>query len=249
MKRFGWILAAALLLTLLLGLTVAEADKPTITNVYRDPYGDVTVSWSGGEAPYTLAYYAVDGADSTVWTVASNLYGRSGVIDDLAPNFDFVVGVVDKNNDVAIYELKGNFKHFNDVSGIRLTFTPRQRVNNRASTVSQYSSFAIRNSLFGSGDVYGATIKLSGYSTNQPLPFTFRMAVTLPDGEPLVFYVQRQNLPRGSSSSYVYWEFFNFEDLWSLIYKMRNDIPQGNYMYYIYLDDALVSSAGFSVGP
>ncbi len=249
MKRFGLMLAAALLAILVIGMAAAEADSPVITSVSRDPYGDVYVTWNGGTAPYKLVYYAVDGADSTVWTVSSGLYARNGSINDLAPNFDFVIGVVDANGEYGTYTRKGTFKRFSDVSGMRLTFTLRQRVNGRSKTINQYSATAIRNSVFGSGDYYGATIKLSGYSTTQALPFTFRMAVTMPDGEPLVFYVERGNLPRGSSSSYVYWDFFDFSDLWSYIYTARGEIPTGNYTYYIYLDDGLVSTAAFSVGP
>ena len=247
MKRFALIVFAAVVFSLLL-CTAALADGLTITNVYRDPYGDVTVTWSGGRAPYKLAYYAVDGADSTVWTVNDNLYSTSGTIGDLAPNFDFVIGVVDADNNVARYTLNGNNKRFSEVQGIRLTFTLRQRVNGRSSTISQYSAHAITTGL-STGNYYGATIKLSGYSTRQAMPFTFRMAVTLPDGEPLVFFWERMDLPRGSSSSYVYWEFYDFsDDMWQYILQMRGEIPVGNYTYYIYMDDGLVASAPFTVG-
>ena len=246
MKRFFWIFLAALLVCLCVA-AAAAADGLEITRVNRDPYGDVTVTWTGGQSPYKLAYYAVDGEDSTVWTVDSNIRSHSGVIDDLAPNFGFVIGVVDSNGDYDIYELEGNNKRFTDVAGMRLTFTLRQRVNGRSSTIQQYSAFELENSMTN-GNLYGATIKLSGYKTTQPLPFTFRFAVTLPDGEPLVFHVSRENLPRGTNSSFAYWDFFDFGDLWSYILKTKGEIPAGSYTFYIYMDDGLVATAPFSIG-
>ena len=246
MKRFVWIFLAVLLLCLC-AAAVAQADGPTITRVNRDPYGDVSVTWTGGQSPFRLVYYSVDGEDSIVWTVDSNIRSRSGLIEDLAPNFDYVIGVLDANNDYDIYELEGNNKRFTEVSGIRLTMTLRQRVNGRASTIQKYSAFDIANSMTN-GNLYGATVKLSGYNTNQPMPFTFRMAITYPDGEPLVFYVERINLPRGNSSSYAYWEFFDFSDLWSYILQTKGDVPTGSYTYYIYMDDGLVATAPFTIG-
>lgn len=128
-----------------------------------------------------------------------------------------------------------------------MTFTLRQRVNNRASTISQYSSYAITSGRT-SGNLYGATIKLSQYRTTQALPFTFRMAVTMPDGEPLVFYTERMNLPRGNGSNgYVYWEFFNFSALWEYILLARDSIPVGNYTFCLYMDDGLVATQNFYI--
>ncbi|MBR5344568.1 MAG: hypothetical protein IK127_01915 [Clostridia bacterium] len=246
MKRFVWIFLIALLICLCLAIT-AQADSLEITRVNRDPYGDVTVTWTGGDSPYMLVFCAVDGEDSTVWTVDDNIRSHSYVIDNLAPNFGFMIGVIDSNQNYDIYELDGNNKRFTDVSGIRLTFTLRQRVNGRSSTIQQYSAFELENSMTN-GNLYGATIKLSGYKTTQPLPFTFRMAVTLPDGEPLVFFVERGNLPTGYNGGYVYWDFFDFSDLWSYILQAKDEIPVGNYIFYIYMDDGLVATAQFSVG-
>ena len=247
MKRFVWIFLTALLICLCLAIT-AQADSLEITRVNRDPYGDVTVTWTGGQSPYKLKYYAMDGEDSTVWTVDSNLRSRSGLIEDLAPNFDYVIAVIDANGEIALEELYGNNKRFTDVTGMRLTFTLRQKVNGRSSTIDKYSAYSITNGLT-SGNYYGATIKLSHDRTTQPLPFTFRMAVTLPDGEPLVFYWERMNLPRGGGNTgYAYWELFDFSDMWSYILMMRDEIPTGSYTFYIYMDDGLVATAPFTVG-
>ena len=246
MKRFLWVLLTAVLICIC-AAAMAQADAPSITRVTRDPYGDVSVAWTGGQAPFTLKYYAVDGDDSTVWTVDSNMRSRSGLIEDLAPGFGYVIAVMDDNGDYDVYELAGNNKRFTAVSGMRLTLTLRQRVNGRSSTIQRYSAFDITNSMTN-GNLYGATVKLSGYNTNQPLPFTFRMAVTYPDGEPLVFYWDRINLPRGNARSFAYWEFFDFSDLWGFILQSKGEIPTGSYTYYIYMDDGLVATAPITIG-
>ncbi len=225
----------------------AQSSGITITGVTRDGYGDVSVTWDGGTAPYRLAYYAVDGADSTLWNAVTGITGKSGVINELLPNFGYVVAVVDANGEYDSYTLEPNDKKFTALGKMRLTMTLRQTVKKSASTVKQFSAANILQSVQGSGNQYGATIKLADYRSKEPLLFTFRMGVTLPDGEPIIFYVNRMTLPKGSADSFAYWNFFDFVDLWNNIMVAKGEIPTGTYTYYICLDDSLVASSSFTV--
>ncbi len=223
---------------------------PTVTSVDLESDGSVSIRWTGGTAPYRIDYQGYvnanynSGADVIRWNAVTYQYSTSARLEsDLVPGERYWITVTDNNGKQGWYDYNPTIRAFTTVSGMRLTFSLRQRRNNRSSTVNSFSGNEMRKDYMSS--IYGATIKISTSHLNQDYSFYVRMAVILPSGEPLLFhYTYEDFLKRWG---YVYWETYDFKNVWSTLMAEKGTIPSGTYTYKIFFDNTILGEARFNI--
>ncbi len=213
-----------------------------VEKVVMNTDGSFSITWSGGKAPYDLDYtwYVNDshnsGVDVVLWSAAENYYSTSITLkEDLVPGEHYWLRLTDSENNVLWYDYKSERRAFTQFSGTRMTLSLRTRKNNRSSTVNSFTANDIERGYLSS--LYGATIKMTIGSHVTDYLFTARMAIFLPNGEPILFYVDDVGISR--RASWAYWDTMDFKNAWDTIMRVKGTIPAGRYTFRLYADDRL----------
>ncbi len=218
--------------------TVSTSDLK-VTRAVLNSDGSVSVSWSGGKSPYNMYYswYANSnhnsGADVTLWRGGSGLIGTSlSLTSDLVPGERYWIIIEDADGHEAWYDFNPGRKAFTELSGTRLTFSLRKKVNNRSSTVGSFSANEIERQYLSS--MYGGTIKMNVGRLKNTYYFTARMAIFLPSGEPYLFHKSDEGI-----NGTAYWESYDFKYVWDWLVNRKGGIPTGQYTFRLYANDGL----------
>lgn len=221
------------------GSSSTSANNMKVTKAVRNTDGSFTISWTGGSSPYNMYYtwYANSnynrGADVTLWRGGQNLFSQTLTLkSDLVPGERYWVVIEDANQNECWYDFNPGRKAFTELSGTRLTFSLRKRVNNRSSTVSSFSANEIERQYVSS--MYGATIKMNVGRLKNTYYFTSRFAIILPSGEPYLFSVGDQAI-----NGTAYWESYDFKNVWDWLVNKKGGIPAGQYIFRLYVNDGL----------
>lgn len=214
------------------------ANDMMMTKAVMNSDGSVSMAWSGGKSPYNVYYmwYANanhnSGADVQVWRAGSSLISQSfSTRNDFVPGERYWIVIQDANKQECWYDFNPSRKAFTALSGTHMTMSLRKKVNNRSSTVGSFSANEIERQYVSS--LYGATIKMTLGRLKTTFYFTSRMALFLPSGEPYLFHVADQAV----NSSAVYWESYDFKDVWDWLVSSKGGIPTGQYVFRLYVDD------------
>ncbi len=232
------------------GTGTASASGMKVEKVVLNTDGSVTISWSGGKAPYKLSYqwYVNEdhnlGADVIQWLGADNVGGTRYTLDsDLVPGERYWLIITDSTGSKLWYDYRGERRTFNKYSSSRMVFTLRSTVNKRSSNLNSFTANEIERGYLN--NLYGATIKMDMGRLATDYVFYSRMALFLPNGEPILFYVSQDTYYRGSS--YCFYETLNFRSAWSMIMEAKGEIPTGRYTYRFYADDSIYGEQSFEM--
>ena len=220
-----------------------------VDSVKLETDGSVTVSWSGGTAPYTVRYqYYVNenhnaNVDVILWKAADNIYGNKGTYEyDFVPGERYWVIVSDANNNEAWYDYSEYVRAFSRAN-CSYFFTLRTKRNNRSAKVDYFSARDIKAEF--SSNLFGANIKVTP-TIKQEMTIVFRMGIILPSGEPILIHVERGTIkPR--RGSYYMWENYNFKYLWNTLMETKGSIPSGTYTFKLFFDNEYLFEQPFPV--
>ena len=209
--------------------------------------GSVTVSWSGGKAPYTVCYqhFANNnhnaGSDMILFPVSSGLSSNQLNSELFIPGDHCWVIVIDADNNQAWYDYNEYASAFSRAN-CSYHFSLRTHRNNRSSMVDYFSSRNIESEF--SYNLYGADIKINP-KISQDLTMMIRMAITIPSGEPVLMHVERATIvPR---AAYYIWKEFDFKYLWNTLMREKGTIPSGTYTFRLFCDNEYLFSQDFVV--
>lgn len=227
---------------------VSSSSDLRVDNVKLETDGSVTVSWSGGTAPYKVyyQYYVNDnhnaGANVARWNADEGVYGNKGNYKyDFVPGERYWVTVTDANNNQAWYDYS---EYVGAVTTMNCPyhFTLRTNRNNRGAKVDYFSARDIMNE-YGY-NLFGATIKVTP-KIKQEMTINFRMGIKLPSGEPLLIKVETGTIsPR---YSYYLWQNYNFKYLWSKLMETKGEIPTGTYSFMLFFDNEKLFTKSFNI--
>lgn len=235
-----------------LGSLTGSSSSLRVDDVRLETDGSVTVSWSGGTAPYSVHYqsYIYDnhnaGADVISWiaTPSSISSTRYNFTRDFTPGERYWVYVTDKDNNIAWYDFNPTVRAFSR-GNMPCVVSLRTRRNNRSSTVGSLSAREIESELGRS--MFGATIKITTRNLNADVTAVIRFSVTLPNGESILFFTTSPEIFK-KQYGYVYWESFDFIDLWNMIIAGKGSIPVGTYTLKVLLDNEYLLTENFQIG-
>ncbi len=218
----------------------APANDIAMTSAVLNSDGSVSFSWSGGKAPYNLyyAWYVNDqhnnGSDVNIVQALSALFGNSVTMSDqMVPGERYWVVVQDADGAEMWYDFNPGQRVFTALPGTRLKLSLRTKRGNRSSTVNGFSANEIEREYLNS--LFGGTVKLVLGSGGVGFHFVARMALMLPNGEPILFHVEEAT----SHWQECGWETWDFKNAWARIMNLKNTIPAGQYTFRMYLNDCL----------
>lgn len=229
-------------------VTTTSSSDLKVDNVKLQTDGSVTVSWSGGKAPYDVYYqYYVNGnrnagADVIVWTASSDIYEtRQNYTSDFVPGEHYWVIVSDADDNEAWYDYDEYCSAFSRAS-CPYHFSLRTYRKNRASMVKYFSARDIENEF--SYHMFGANIKITP-KLKQEMTAVLRMGIKLPSGEPILIHVENGTL--GPTRGWYIWQEYNFKYLWNTLMKSKKTIPTGTYQFKLFFDDEYVFAENFTI--
>ena len=228
--------------------TVSSSSDLRVDNVKLETDGSVTVSWSGGKAPYSVCYqYYVNsnhnaGADVIQWCASSDAYDtRANFEYDFVPGEHYWVYVEDADGNQAWYDFDEYVSAFSRAS-CSYHFSLRTFRKNRAAMVKYFSARDIENEF--SYHMFGANIKVTP-KLKQDMSAVFRMGIKLPSGEPILIHVEKGTM--GPTRGYYIWKEYNFNYLWNQLMKNKKTIPTGTYQFKMFFDNEYVFTENFSI--
>lgn len=228
--------------------TETVSNNLKIDSVKLETDGSVTISWSGGTAPYNVFYeYFINdnhnaGADVTLWSASSGIYETQKNYEfDFVPGEHYWVIVNDAENHEAWYDYS---EYVGAQTRINCSyfFSLRTRRNNRAAKVDYFSARDIKNEY--SYHLFGATVKITP-KIKQAVTINFRMAIKLPSGEPFLIHKELGMVSPGYG--YYLWENFNFSSFWSKLMELKGDIPVGTYTFKLFFDNEFLFAQDFNI--
>ena len=221
----------------------------SISKATANSDGSVSFTWSGGTSPYKLQYewYANDnhnaGTDIIRWMASESIYGNSITLkNDLVPGERYWIILTDSENHTLWYDYHPEQKYFTDISGCSMKVSLRIKRNNRSSTVTSFTANEIEREYLNT--LFGGTIKMN-LGKHGNFTCIARMAMFLPNGEPILFHVEDCNISGRLSA--VGWETYDMKTLWTQIMKTKEMIPTGRYTYRLYLDNGLFGQSEISI--
>ena len=228
----------------------SSASGMRVESVSPGSDGSVTISWSGGQAPYKIQYewFVNDnynaGVDVTLWNAVDNLYSTSTTLKgDLVPGERYWVIVNDANGNSTWYDYQPRRETFTKISGTNLVMSLRIVRNKRASTVGNFDAGEIEREYLST--TFGATIKMNLGKRQSSLACMLRFAMFLPNGEPIMFACDNVEIPGYWPD--CYWETYDMKGLWTTIMQVKNSIPSGRYTFRLYVDNTLFGQHDFSI--
>ena len=212
--------------------------------------GSVTFTWSGGTSPYTLEYewYGNDnhniGTDIIRWTAVENIYGNNTMLKyDLVPGERYWIILRDSDNHTLWYDYHPKRETFTKIPGSYMVLSLRIMRNKRSSTVSSFTANEIEREYLST--LFGGTIKMNIGTRTSNLVCTARMAMFLPNGEPLLFHVEDCDIPGWMSAPG--WETYDMKYVWTQLMSIKETIPAGRYTFRLYLDNGLFGQSDISI--
>lgn len=231
-----------------------SADALQLGDFVTNADGTMTVSWSGGVAPYTVRYgmkrtedYNADlSSDDSFgnWTSTTECTETSYTLTRLAPGQSYWITVLDANGD-------GRYKAYDPATGgealtgitATLEATPRLRMGSNTSDLT-----CLPGQIAGKDDdmEHGAFLRLYYNNPGEACTKLMQVVFTLPNGECFVDWSRTVDFASGPDE-WVGWSFYSME--WYLG-KMRNafgGIPAGDISVAVYLDGKLAATAALPV--
>ncbi len=235
--------------------TLESCRKLEITNVTMRSNGDVDLTWAGGTPPYTVCYQIVDNQsqddvlyDRFYWLNEDDIHSTSTVIKLIVPDHLYRIDVMDKMG----YRVSTYYRHLsrfftgddgqNSVIGLRI------KKNGVISKPFVFSCSALEASVkneTSDDTLYGMYVKIFYGNLNRNYEYTMRLALELPNGDIIVLALYTSSYS-GTTDKSVYWEFINFSSAWECIFSLYHRIPAGNYNFYVYMDNMLLTTRTFT---
>ncbi len=225
----------------------------TITRVFSNGDGTVTVNWSGGVGPFEIL--SVPLLSSSIHrdlenpacpglqpAAACTFDGHSGLADRLVPGQEAWIIVRDA---------KGRLDYHAHTSGEAAPFTDfpvdvtLQLRGLCGDDRTEYAAFPASGITAAPDDRYGADVLLTYPALVSGRDFKALVCITAPNGAVMTYLVTDVLLP-GDSSSFP----FGFHDMtayFSLLEERFSGVPSGMYTWSLYFDGMYVSSQTFRI--
>ena len=202
-----------------------------ITRVWSHGDGSVTVSWSGGTAPYTIDCVQMLGSSiaadlasdaSTGMQAASTAAydGHSGTADRLVPGQDYWIVVRDA---------KGKLAYQAWIPGKAPAF----------------ADFPVDVGLQFQGLTGGADVRLTYPALPGERSFTALSCITAPNGAVMTVHVAQILLPGGSAAFPL--GHHDLTAYFAFLGERAGSVPAGEYTWSVYLNGMHAGSQGFRV--
>lgn len=228
------------------------ADRAVITDIVSNGDGNVTVSWTGGTAPYKVQYtlkqtsdFAADReaalAIGAYWTGAGNVTGQSAVLSRLIPGREYWIVVSDVNG-------KGQRWSFTPDTGALTGMTASLSVAPRAKTGDTPSDIAVFPAdAAGLADdtLHGLYMKLEYANPGETRDVNVQLVLGFSNGMEYTYGSGAMEFTSGDDYSWE-WNFYDIDDMFAHL-RSYGAVPEGDMTVTVYLDGDLACSAAVPI--
>ena len=223
-------------------------DRADITTIVSNGDGGVTVSWTGGIAPYKVQYtlkqsdaFETDRKAAQecgiYWNGASNVTGQSVVLSRLIPGREYWIVVSDANG-------KGQCRAFTPDTGSLTDINATLSVAPRAKTGDTTSDLVVipANAAGLEDDtLHGLYMKLDYTNPGETREMNMQIVLGFSNGMEYVYSVGAMEFTSGKDN-YWQWKFYDIDDMFAHL-RSCGAVPEGDMTVSIYLDGKLACSA------
>lgn len=247
-RRLVFVLAAALILTMLTGTALAD-----VTKVKPLGDGSVEVRWSDNDAeelilvPKMSEDYEADLAE--YGRIVVDTEGKSKmVLYGMAPGQSYWLLTLSSGTGYTTpYPYKAskpsNFNEWKTTPKISRFDLREKSMEGRYTTVDYFQADSLED--MNNFTICGLQWQLDYPMLKNARSFLWQEVITDPDGFRTVVVAGVLELPMGMA--YVYNDFMALDEYFSAIMDMRNEVPVGTYTFSIYWDGVHVCSTTFKV--
>ena len=233
----------------------AQDDRAVISDIVANGDGTVTVSWTGGAAPYKVQYtlkrsddFSADRTaaqqDGSYWNGATDVQGYSATLNRLIPGETYWIAVLDANEKGQRWEFTPPMAMFEDFS-TALVVEPRQRVGETITDIA-----AIPADMAGVADdtEHGLYLQLSYANPGAAREIPAQFAVIMPDGFKYVYGTGYLSFEGNKTDGLSQWQFYSIDQLFAHMRGYTGDLTEGQMIFQIFLNGQLACSALVPVG-
>ena len=232
----------------------AQDDRAVISDIVANGDGTITVSWTGGVAPYKVQYTIKRSddfsADHTAareagayWNGASDVQDTSATLNRLIPGETYWIAVLDANDKGQRWEYTCESGAFTDFP-VTLEILPRQRVGEEATDLS-----CIPVDTAGAEDdvQHGFFLKLNHDNPGADQELFMQLALTFPDGFKYLYGTGNIGFASGEGR-WRKWDFYSIDAIFTHLRGYQDVLPSGDLVVDIYLNGRLACSGTVPMG-
>ena len=226
----------------------AQDVRAVISDIVANGDGSVTVSWTGGIAPYKVQYtlkrsddFLADReaayADGAYWNGAENAQDTSVILKRLIPGETYWIVVLDAND-------KGQRREYTSETSAFTTFpvtmelTPRQRIGD---SISNISLLPIDTAGLDDSVEHGLFLQLNHNNPGEECELLMQLALTFPDGFKYVYGANNISFASGDGC-WRKWEFYSIDAMFAYLRKYQAELQTGDLRVDVYLNGQLACS-------
>ncbi len=232
----------------------AEVDYAALDNIVSNGDGTVTVSWTGGTAPYKVLYTrkVTDDFDADriaareagdYWIGATGVEGNSQVLSRLIPGVPYWIVVMDANDRGQRRAFVWETEAFTDFP-VTLEVKPREKTGE---TPVDLDFLPADTTGLDDDTIHGLYMLLSHDNPGEARDLYTQIVLSYANGFEFVYVTGSLNYASGEDC-WRKWEFYDMEDIMGHVREYHGSIPVGDMTVSVYLNGKLAASAAVPVG-
>lgn len=225
-----------------------QDERAVINDIVANGDGSVTVSWTGGTAPYKVQYtlkrtddFLADRdaarADGAYWNAASDVHENSVVIKRLVPGETYWIAVLDANDKGQRWEYTSETSAFTAFP-VTMDLSPRVRTGD---TPAGISYIPVETAGLDNNIEYGLFLQLNHSNPGADREMLMQLVLTFPDGFKYVYGTGNINFASGNDR-WRKWEFYSINEMFTHLREYQDAFQPGDLLVDIYLNGQLACS-------
>lgn len=206
--------------------------------------GTTTLTWEGGEGPYSVYYELLESAPVPFgWTAAEGLTESTCTLTQLVPGVSYIFTVQDSAGNKAECIYFAPKPGQDSEIGAKIRFKPMLRINGIRYKQTAYSAAEI---MADNGQEHGLYLRLTYSMLKKTRNYAFCITVEAPNGFSDVIFSGTLELTYGCSAIPV-WGFIPIDDYFSYLERYYGGVPTGEYLVTMHFNGNVVYGLPFTV--